>query len=208
MRGPRWGRGPLPSAGGPGWDRRRLEPAGWFPARSRAGIQAFSRESPDAKSRGGGPPPPHFYGPLVGTRSFWRLWRIVPVEGLFRTPSTCPDLETFFRKNAFQHIFPRKCVPNRFQHISSNSLTTVPKPTNPKPSEWERAALKPGVQGRSPGPLFPHFSGEMGTPAGQAGPPGRCAPRAASEPPTQRVLTTGNGLFAPSTPQIVNDIFE
>ena len=190
------------------WDRCRSRPATRFPARSRAGIQAFSRESPDAKSRGGGPPPPHFYGPLVGTRSFWRLWRIVPVEGLFRTPSTCPDLETFFRKNAFQHIFPQKCVPNRFQHISSNSLTTVPKPTIPKPSEWERAALKPGVQGRSPGPLFPHFSGEMGTPAGQAGPPGRCAPRAASEPPTQRVLTTGNGLFAPSTPQIVNDIFE
>ena len=37
--------------------------------------------------------------------------------------------------------------------------------------------MNPGVQGRSPGPLFPHFSGEMGTPAGQAGPPGRCAPR-------------------------------
>ena len=166
------------------WDRCRSRPATRVPARSRAGIQAFSRESPDAKSRGGGPPPPHFYGPLVGTRSFWRLWRIVPVEGLFRTPSTCPDLETFFRKNAFQHIFPQKCVPNRFQHIGSNSLTTVPKPTNPKPSEWERAALKPGVQGRSPGPLFPHFSGEMGTPAGQAGPRG-AAPqgRLPSHPP-------------------------
>ena len=30
------------------------------------------------------------------------------------------------------------------------------------------------------GPLSPHFSGEMGTPAGQAGPPGRCAPRPVS----------------------------
>ena len=48
----------LPLVGGPGLDRRRLAPARWFPARSRAGIQAFSRESPDAKSRGGGPPPP------------------------------------------------------------------------------------------------------------------------------------------------------
>ena len=46
------------------WDRRRLAPATWFPARSRAGIQAFSRESPDAKSRGGMPPaPPLFLGP-------------------------------------------------------------------------------------------------------------------------------------------------
>ena len=48
----------LPLVGGPGLDRRRLAPARWFPARSRAGIQAFSRESPDAKSRGGWPPAP------------------------------------------------------------------------------------------------------------------------------------------------------
>ena len=49
--------GPL---GGAGLDRRRLAPARWVPARSRAGIQAFSRESPDAKSRGGMPPAPLF----------------------------------------------------------------------------------------------------------------------------------------------------
>ncbi len=78
------------------WDRRRVDPAAWVPARSRAGIQAFSRESPDAKSRGGGPPPPLFYGPLVPTRWFWRLWRIVPVEGLVRCPSAYPDLGRFF----------------------------------------------------------------------------------------------------------------
>ena len=35
------------------------------------GIRAFSRESPDAKSRGGGPPPPFSYGPLAAARSFW-----------------------------------------------------------------------------------------------------------------------------------------
>ena len=51
-------RGPLTSAGGSVGDLRRLEPERWFPARSWRGIQAFSRESPDAKSRGGGPPPP------------------------------------------------------------------------------------------------------------------------------------------------------
>ena len=71
----KWGeRGPGPSVIGRRfrWNRRRLAPATWVPARSRAGIQAFSRESPDAKSRGGGPPPPLFYGPLVPTRSFWR----------------------------------------------------------------------------------------------------------------------------------------
>ncbi len=76
-------------------DRRRLAPAAWVPARSRAGIQAFSRESPDAKSRGM-PPPPLFYGPLVATRWFWRLWHIVPMVGLLRGPCTCPDLGRFF----------------------------------------------------------------------------------------------------------------
>ena len=70
---------------------------GGFPPGPGRGIQAFSRESPDAKSRGGMPPrPPIFYGPLVSTRSFWRLWHIVPVVGLLRGPCTCPDLERFF----------------------------------------------------------------------------------------------------------------
>ncbi len=45
---------------------------------------------------GGYPPPPLFYGPLVPTRSFWRLWHIVPVVGLFRCPSACPDLDSHF----------------------------------------------------------------------------------------------------------------
>ncbi len=40
---------------------------------------------------------------------------------------------------------------------------------------------KPGVQGRSPGPLSPHFSGEMGTPAGQAGQRG-AAPQSWEQP--------------------------
>ena len=52
------GRGPLSSIGGSVGNRRRVDPATWVPARSRAGIQAFSRESPDAKSRGGMPPAP------------------------------------------------------------------------------------------------------------------------------------------------------
>ena len=51
-------------------------------------------------------------------------------------------------------------------------------PHHAKTSEWERAGHKKrGSRGLAPGPLSPHFSGEMGTPAGQAGPPGRCAPR-------------------------------
>ena len=42
--------------------------------------------------------------------------------------------------------------------------------------------MNPGVQGRSPGPLSPHFSREMGTPAGQAGPPGALRPKAGKSP--------------------------
>ena len=48
-----------------------------------------------------------------------------------------PDLETFFHKHAFQHIFPRKCVPNRSWHTGGNSPTIVPKTTIPKTSERE-----------------------------------------------------------------------
>ena len=96
----KWGeRGPGPSVIGRRfrWNRRRLAPATWVPARSRAGIQAFSRESPDAKSRGGWPPaPPFFYGPLAAARWFWGMWRIVSVEWLFRCPCTCPDLDSHF----------------------------------------------------------------------------------------------------------------
>ena len=54
------GGGPF-SGGGPPWSQRRSRPARWVPARSRAGIQAFSRESPDAKSRGGNPRPPELW---------------------------------------------------------------------------------------------------------------------------------------------------
>ncbi len=42
--------------------------------------QTFSRK-PGRKVAGGCPPPPHFYGPLVGARSFWRWCHIVPVVG-------------------------------------------------------------------------------------------------------------------------------
>ena len=46
-------------------------------------------------------------------------------------------LEPFFHKHAFQHIFPRKCVPNRSWHTGGNSPTIVPKTTIPKTSERE-----------------------------------------------------------------------
>ncbi len=64
--------------------------------------------------------------------------------------------------------------------------------------------MNPGVQGRSPGPLSPHFSGEMGTPAGQAGqrgaaPQGRSkgqGPKGTHRPPP---LHTGAWLTRAAT---------
>ena len=94
-----------------------------------------------------------------------------------------PDLETFFHKHAFQHIFPRKCVPNRSWHTGGNSPTIVPKTTIPKTSERERAGHKPGVQGLAPGVLSPDFlQRKSGSPAGVGGARGRCAPRPRNSP--------------------------
>ena len=63
------------------------------------------RRNGEKEAQGDTPWTPFPYGPLVCTRSFWRLCRIVPVVGLFRCPSTCPDLETFFHKMLFSIFF-------------------------------------------------------------------------------------------------------
>ena len=60
-----------------------------------AGVP-ISPEKWGERGPGASPLDPRFYSPLVPARSFWRLWRIVPVEGLLRAPCTCPDLERFF----------------------------------------------------------------------------------------------------------------
>ena len=129
MKAPGALRGPLAGAAVIGrwscWDLRRVGPATWFPARSRAGVRygtayptgsrgssgASGRSAPGARLPGGvpispekwgergpgaGPLDPQFYGPLVSTRWFWRLCRIVPVVGLLRCPCTCPDLDSHF----------------------------------------------------------------------------------------------------------------
>ena len=65
----------------------------------------FLRRNGEKEAQGDTPWTPFPYGPLVSTRSFWRLYRIVSVVGLFRCPSTCPDLETFFHKMLFSIFF-------------------------------------------------------------------------------------------------------
>ena len=54
--------------------------------------------------------------------------------------------------------------------------------TTAETSEWERAGHKRrGSRGLAPGPLSPHFSGEMGTPPGRRA-PGALRPEAPKKP--------------------------
>ena len=76
-----------------------------------------------------------------------------------------------------QHIFFENASQIGFRISGEIVPLSYQGQRSPKRANGSERALNPGVQGRSPGPLSPHFSGEMGTPAGQAGPPGRCASR-------------------------------
>ena len=141
------------------------------------GIQAFSRESPDAKSRGGGPPPPRFRGRSLalarfgGCAALFRsigyyephvralIWRLSVAKMLFRI---------FFRENAFQIglSIPEVTTPLSYQRQRS-----------PKRASESKRGIKPGVQGACPRPSFSPFLGRNGDPRRAGGATGRCAPR-------------------------------
>ena len=147
---------------------------------------------------GGGPPPPLFYGPLVPTRSFWRLLSRIRSRGYFLRNSKT-DLERIFPEKYAEKTFYERKSPNQGRKMGGE---IAPRPgqcgTNPKTSERQQAGHKTGGSGgKAPGPLSPHFSGEMGTPAGQAGPPGRCAPRVLRSHPPE-----GYALGPPAPPGI------
>ena len=126
------------------------------------------------------PPAPPVLKPLAARSFCFGVgWRSGAIVGLLRHPCTCPDLETFFHKNAFQHIFPRKCVPNRFWDTVSNSPSTGTMcPTTPKRASGNERAIKPGVQGACPRPSFSPFLGRNGDPRRAGGPPGALRPEA------------------------------
>ena len=92
-----------------------------------------------------------------------RLWRLSFAKML---------ASIFFSENASQIglSIPEGIAPQTDQRQRS-----------PNPASGNERPSKPGVQGRSPGPLSPHFSGEMGTPAGQAGQRG-AAPQSWEQP--------------------------
>ena len=118
---------------------------------------------------------------------------IVPVDGLLRCPSTCPDLGTFFRKNAFQHIFLENASQIGFRIPEVTAPRTYQRQRSQNPASDNERLSNPGVQGQSPGPLSPHFSGEMGTPRRAGGATGRCASRWLPRRPP-------NGYAAPCRP--------
>ena len=140
---------------------------------------------------GGGPPPPLFYGPPVPTRSFWRLLSRIRSRGYFLRDSKT-DLERIFRKKYAEKAFYERKSPNQGTYMGT---VIAPPPgqcgTNAKTSERQQAGHKNrGSRGLAPGPLSPHFSGEMGTPAGQAGPRGAAPRGTVRAPTTRRVRST------------------
>ena len=184
----------LLSAGGPGLDRRKSRPARWFPARSRAGIQAFSRESPDAKSRGGGPPPPLFLWPACCRSLVLGLGAaLFRSMGYYGTHLRTLIWELSFAKMLFSIFFLEHASQIGFSIPEVTAPRTYQRQRSQNPASGNERLSKPGVQGQSPGPLSPHFSGEMGTPRRAGGATGRCASRWLPRRPP-------NGYAAPCRP--------
>ena len=100
----------------------------------------------------GSPLTPPVLWPACCRSPVWGLCHIVPVVGLFRRPSSYPDLETFFHKMLFQHIFPGNASQIGLR-ISEETARTDPGQTTAKTSEWERAGPKRGGGG-PPSRLF------------------------------------------------------
>ncbi len=113
---------------GSGLDQRRLEPARWVPARSRAGVP-ISCEEMGRKKPGVPPGPPFFKARSLLAARFGVVGRSGAVVGLFRSPSTCPDLGTFFRKMLFEYIFPKN---------ASQISLSIPKVIAPLPSQRQQ----------------------------------------------------------------------
>ena len=161
----------------------------------------FLRRKPEERAPGAVPPgPPASWPARYSLARFGVVGRSEMVDRLLRTPCTYPDLETFFRKMLFQHIFSLENASQIGLRIPDEIAPRLHKrqPRQKLASGNERPS-KPGVQGRSPGPLSPHFSGEMGTPAGQAGQRG-AAPRGfETAPTTRRVRTTGDLAPGPTS---------
>ena len=178
------GRYPPVGGTGAGWNLRRGVPPG--PGR---GIQAFSRESLDAKSRGGWPPaPPSFMARSLALARFG-------VVGHSRTVVvfSCNHFRALiwglsFAKMLFSIFFPEN-APQIGLSISEVIAPLSYKNNDPKISEWERAAIIPGSRGGAPALFLPISREKWGPPPGRRG-NGALRPKAGRAPPTPRVRST------------------
>ena len=139
------------------------------------------------------PAPPGFRARSLPLARFGVVDRSVAVVGLLRHPCTCPDLETFFHKMLFQHIFPENA--SQIGVRISDEIAPPPdqRQRSQKRASGSKRAIKPGVQGACPRPSFSPFLGRNGDPRRAGGAPGALRPKVASEPPTRRVRTGAPG---------------
>ena len=168
------------------WTSAGPDLRGGSPPGPGRGIQAFSRESPDAKSRGGMPPAPPGLGPACCRSLVLALGSAAErslgyfgayVRALIWKLSFAKMLSSiFFLENASQIDFsiPEEIVPQPYQRKRSQ-----------KPASGNERPSKPGVQGACPRPSFSPFLGRNGDPRRAGGATGRCAlrPRNSPDPP-------------------------
>ena len=156
--------------------------------RSAPGAPPARRGSPflprngEKEGRGQAPWTPSFMARLLPLARFGVCATLSRSWGYFAAHLRTLIWRLSFIK-CFSAYFSGKCVPNRFWHTGGNSRTTVPEPTIPKTSEWERAAIKAGSRGL-PLVFFPptFFKESRAPPPESAGPLGRCAPRCRNSP--------------------------
>ena len=165
-----------------GWASRRGPPPG--PGR---GIRLSLEKARTQRVAGGGP------RPLFRARSFpLARFGVVghsgTVEGLVRSPGTCPDLETFFRKNACSAYFLLENASQIGLSIPEEIALRTDQDNHPKNQRVGTSGYikRWGVQGHRPPSLFSPFLGRNGDPCRVGGGPRALRPKGASEAPTRK----------------------
>ena len=179
------GRYPPVGGTGAGWTLR-----GGFPPGPGRGIQAFSRESPDAKSRGGYPPaPPSFMARSLALARFG-------VVGHSRTVVvfSCNHFRALIWGLSFaKMLFSIFSLENASQIGLSISEVIAPlsyQNNDPKNQRVGTSGHNTWGPGAEPRPSFSPFLGRNGDPRRAGGATGRCAPRPGRATPTPRVRST------------------
>ncbi len=161
--------GGVGTVGGSFQNQRRLEPARWFPPGPGRGIQAFSRESPDAKSRGGCPPAPPVLRPArCSLARFGVVGRSETVVGLLRCHVRALIWRLSFIK-CFFSIFFRKMRPKSVLGYRTKSSLDRIRNNHHKNQRVGTSGYQTPGPGRSPGVLSPGFLPKKAGPPPGAG---------------------------------------